>query len=124
LLKIITATELSKRLTVTKYLISSLVQKGEIPFKQIGRSVKFTEPQIVAWLLGLRKDGEYEEAIDSDSSYTEIPSDWMKPQEVAEWLGVCVATVRNYRKRGVIPFYMFTPSVIRYRKAELEAWGM
>lgn len=46
----------------------------------------------------------------------------VKPQEVADFLGMPVATIHNWRARGIGPRAYRIGKHVRYRLSEVEAW--
>lgn len=52
-----------------------------------------------------------------------VPEDaLLSPQQVADYLGVPVATVYRWRYEGTGPRGMKVGKHVRYRRAEVEAW--
>jgi predicted DNA-binding transcriptional regulator AlpA len=51
-----------------------------------------------------------------------VDADVLKPQEVADRLGVAVHTLSNWRARDVGPSYIKIGRMVRYREGDLAAW--
>ena len=50
-------------------------------------------------------------------------SDWMTPEQVAEYLGLTTEGVRQWRKLGTGPAYArVSQRVVRYRRSDIDAW--
>jgi predicted site-specific integrase-resolvase len=49
--------------------------------------------------------------------------EWLSPQDLADWLGVHVVTLREWRRTGTGPrCYVLAPQTIRYRHADVHEW--
>lgn len=60
----------------------------------------------------------------ADESQTELPPGFVRPDEVATYLGVSIVTVRRWTRSGLLPHYQIGPAIIRYDLAEvIEAIG-
>ncbi|MCP4113250.1 MAG: helix-turn-helix domain-containing protein [Desulfobacteraceae bacterium] len=50
-------------------------------------------------------------------------SPWMTLKEAAEWLKISVATLRNYKSRGMITYYKNPVSgSVRFHRDDLNKW--
>jgi len=48
---------------------------------------------------------------------------WLTPHEVAEYLGVAISTLRQWRYLGTGPaFSKINPRIIRYRQSAIDQW--
>jgi excisionase family DNA binding protein len=48
--------------------------------------------------------------------------EWLSPNELADWLGVPVASVYQWRHHGTGPAGIKVGRHVRYRRSEVEAW--
>jgi len=46
--------------------------------------------------------------------------DWLRPKQAAEYLGVSVSTLYNWRKKGLVRFHRIGPRAVALRRDELE----
>lgn len=46
----------------------------------------------------------------------------MKTNELAEYLGIAVSTIVDYRLKGIGPVYVKIGHLVRYRKADVDNW--
>ncbi len=46
----------------------------------------------------------------------------MNTNELAEYLGIAVSTIVDYRLKGIGPVYVKTGHLVRYRKADVDNW--
>ena len=47
--------------------------------------------------------------------------EWLRPKEAAEYLGISLSTLYNWRKKGIVRFYRMGPRVTGLRRGELAA---
>jgi excisionase family DNA binding protein len=50
--KLMTESELAKRLSISKSTLSMLRAKGELPFRLIGTCIRYEPDEVEAWLRG------------------------------------------------------------------------
>lgn len=50
--KLMTESELAKRLSISKSTLSMLRSKGELPFRLIGTCIRYEPDEVAAWLRG------------------------------------------------------------------------
>ena len=48
----------------------------------------------------------------------------MNTNELAEYLGIAVSTIVDYRLKGIGPVYVKIGHLVRYRKADVDNWGV
>ena len=46
----------------------------------------------------------------------------MNTNELAEYLGIAVSTIVDYRLKGIGPVYVKIGHLVRYRKADVDNW--
>ena len=46
----------------------------------------------------------------------------MNTNELAEYLGIAVSTIVDYRLKGIGPVYVEIGQLVRYRKADVDNW--
>ena len=46
--------------------------------------------------------------------------EWLRPKQAAEYLGVSLSTLYNWRKKGLIRFHRIGPRAVALRREELE----
>ena len=46
----------------------------------------------------------------------------MNTNELAEFLGIAVSTIVDYRLKGIGPVYVKIGHLVRYRKADVDNW--
>ena len=46
----------------------------------------------------------------------------MNTNELAEYLGIAVSTIADYRLKGIGPVYVKIGHLVRYRKADVDNW--
>lgn len=46
----------------------------------------------------------------------------MNTNELAEYLGIAVSTIVDYRLKGIGPVYVKIGHLVRYRKADVDSW--
>ena len=46
----------------------------------------------------------------------------MNTNELAEYLGIAVSTIVDYRLKGIGPVYVRIGHLVRYRKADVDNW--
>lgn len=46
----------------------------------------------------------------------------MNINELAEYLGIAVSTIVDYRLKGIGPVYVKIGHLVRYRKADVDNW--
>lgn len=46
----------------------------------------------------------------------------MNTNELAEYLGIAVSTIVDYRLKGIGPVYVKIDHLVRYRKADVDNW--
>lgn len=51
---------------------------------------------------------------------TTAASKWLTQEEAADYLGVSIPTIKNYRSKG-LPFYK-VGSLVRLKREEIDAW--
>lgn len=59
-------------------------------------------------------------AVESITNKTPDPSELMTRKEAANYLGVCLPTLHEYSKKGIIPTY-YIGTRVRYKRSELKA---
>lgn len=52
---------------------------------------------------------------------TNEPEKWSNLEEIAEHLGVCKDTIRNWIKKGVIPYYKVGKQY-KFKISEVDSW--
>ena len=46
----------------------------------------------------------------------------MNTNELAEYLGIAVSTIVDYRLKGIEPVYVKIGHLVRYRRADVDNW--
>lgn len=46
----------------------------------------------------------------------------MNTNELAEYLGIAISTIVDYRLKGIGPVYVKIGHLVRYRKADVDNW--
>ena len=111
-MKPLTTADLAAMLRVAPSSVRKMKLRGLIPSVTVGGRMYFRPSQLIAAFETFYMGPPREKP-------SCFPGDWMKPVDVAEYLGRSVETVYRWLHRGDLPYYRLGPHTIRFRRSEL-----
>jgi len=112
-MKPLTTVELAAVLRIDPGTVYRLKKRGLLPSQQIGGRMHFRPSKLIPALHHFYVGPPREKP-------SSLPTDWMKPVDVADYLGRSLGTVLRWARKGELPYYRLGAHCVRFRLGELE----